>query len=320
VLTKRYIHDAYGCNGNLGSNTPKRKMWKNPEKYLEYLIGQSNPSKPLLVILVFILVVLLGVVDYLTDSEISFSIPFLIPICLVTWFTGGGAGVFISITCTVTWTVADMMVSGTYSNPAIPYWNATARLGLFLIVTYILSALKTALEREKKLARTDYLTGVANRMSFFELANIEINRSRRYKHPFTIAYMDIDNFKFVNDYFGHDAGDTLLRSVAESIRNNIRESDIIARLGGDEFAILMPETGYESSQVVIPRVQKNLLDIVQKNGWPVTFSIGVVTFISPLDSIDEVIKKADDLMYLVKKSGKNTISYEVLGGPITVAK
>lgn len=108
--------------------------------------------------------------------------------------------------------------------------------------------------------------------------------------------------------------------MVESIRNNIRESDIIARLGGDEFAILMPETGYKSAQVVVPSVQKNLLDIMQKNGWPVTFSIGVVTFINPLDSIDEVLKKADDLMYSVKKNGKNMISYEVSGESITVAK
>jgi diguanylate cyclase (GGDEF)-like protein len=288
------------------------KNGKSPisEGYLGYL---SRQSKPLLIASGFVLVVLLGAIDYLTRSEISFSIFYLFPISLVTWFTNKWTGVLISVITSITWSVADWMVSSVYSHPAIPYWNATARLGLFLIVSYILSALKSALEREKKLARTDYLTGAANRRAFFELANIEINRARRYKHPFTIAYIDIDDFKIVNDHFGHNTGDTLLHSVVETINNNVRVSDVVARLGGDEFAILMPETGYESAQVVITRVQKNLLDVMQKIGWPVTFSIGVVTFISAPDSIDEVLKKADDLMYFVKNKGKNMISYEVSG-------
>jgi diguanylate cyclase (GGDEF)-like protein len=132
--------------------------------------------------------------------------------------------------------------------------------------------------------------------------------------------MDIDDFKMVNDHFGHSTGDILLRSVVETISSNIRVSDIVARLGGDEFAILMPETGHESAQAVISRVQRNLLDIVQRNGWPVTFSIGVVTCISPPDSIEEVLKKADDLMYLIKNKSKNMIGYEVSGGSAIAAK
>jgi K+-sensing histidine kinase KdpD len=148
------------------------------EQYLGYL---NRHYKPLLILLAFVLVVLLGIIDYLTHSEISFSLFYLLPICIVTWFTGKWTGAVVSVASTLTWTVADLMVSGTYSHPVIPYWNAIARLALFLIVTYILSSLKSALEREKRLARTDYLTGVANRRSFFELTNIEIDRSQRYK-------------------------------------------------------------------------------------------------------------------------------------------
>jgi diguanylate cyclase (GGDEF)-like protein len=123
--------------------------------------------------------------------------------------------------------------------------------------------------------------------------------------------MDIDNFKFVNDSFGHSAGDSLLRLVAETIRNNIRESDVIARLGGDEFAILMPETGYESARKIITRVQQRLLDVMQKKGWAVTFSQGVITFTIPPNSIDEMVKNADELMYTVKNEGKNSTRYEI---------
>ena len=184
-------------------------------------------------------------------------------------------------------------------------------LCFFLVFNTVLSTFKNVLEREKKEARSDVLTGVANGRFFYELANIEISRASRYKRPFSVAYIDVDNFKVVNDRFGHSVGDSLLRLVAGTIRNNIRESDIIARLGGDEFALMLPETGYESAQTVISRVQKNLLDVMQKNGWPVTFSIGVATFIEPPNSVDEIVKKADELMYSVKNKGKNSIAYEI---------
>jgi diguanylate cyclase (GGDEF)-like protein len=100
-----------------------------------------------------------------------------------------------------------------------------------LIITYILSALKHSTDREKEWARTDYLTGVGNLRNFYELADTELSRARRYKRFLTIAYLDIDNFKFVNDAMGHAAGDLILKKVAETIRNHIRIMDVVARVG-----------------------------------------------------------------------------------------
>jgi diguanylate cyclase (GGDEF)-like protein len=164
---------------------------------------------------------------------------------------------------------------------------------------------------EKNLARKDMLTGAANRRLFFELAEVEIRRSRRYKHPFTLAYIDLDNFKKVNDTQGHNAGDNVLKVVVETIRKNIREIDLISRLSGDEFVILLPETNLSQAKVVIERTQKGLLFAMQKNSWPVTFSIGVITFEKVPSTADEMVKVADNLMYEVKKSGKNNIRYDV---------
>jgi len=148
----------------------------------------------------------------------------------------------ISIASAITWLIADFTSGHIYSHSAIPYWNMSVRLGTFLIITFLLSTLKSALEHEKELARTDSLTGIANRRYFIELANMEINRACRYKHPFTIVHIDLDNLKAVNDRFGHSTGDTVLRLVVNTIQNNIRATDIVARLGGDEFVILLPET------------------------------------------------------------------------------
>jgi diguanylate cyclase (GGDEF)-like protein len=142
---------------------------------------------------------------------------------------------------------------------------------------------------------------------------MEINRARRYEHPLTVAYIDLDNFKTINDRFGHSMGDNLLRLVADTIKNNIRLIDTVVRMGGDEFAILLPETGPEAAKAITRKIQKINLELMQKNGWPVTFSIGVVTFISPPSTVDEILKRSDNLMYSAKNNGKNTIKYEVSG-------
>jgi diguanylate cyclase (GGDEF)-like protein len=155
------------------------------------------------------------------------------------------------------------------------------------------------------------LTKVSNRRFFFESANIEIKKASRYKHPLTIAYLDIDSFKIVNDSLGHNTGDTVLCLIASTIKNNIRINDLVGRIGGDEFAIMLPETEHDSAKIVIRRVQKSLADAMQKNGWAVTCSIGVVTFTSLPNSIDEIIKKTDELMYSVKHEGKNSTRYEI---------
>jgi len=157
---------------------------------------------------------------------------------------------------------------------------------------------------------------VANARLFFDLANMEINRAGRYKHPFTVAYMDIDGFKTINDRLGHGTGNTLLRVVAETIRDNTRASDVVARLGGDEFAILLPETGNEAARAVIQRVQEGLRGAADKNGWAVTFSIGLVTFDSPPSSVDEAMRQADRAMYSAKRSHKKVAEHEALREPV----
>lgn len=184
-------------------------------KVTEYL---SKQPRSVLVALGLLFVVLVGIIDHLTGPELFLSIFYLIPIFLVTWFTARWIGIMMSVASALSWLIADFTAGHTYSHPAVPYWNVAVRFGSFLIATLILSALKTTLEHEKELARTDSLTGISNGRSFVELAHMEINRARRYKHPFTVVNIDLDNFKEVNDQYGHSTGDTLLCSVADTIR------------------------------------------------------------------------------------------------------
>jgi diguanylate cyclase (GGDEF)-like protein len=238
---------------------------------------------------------------------------YLVPILVVTWLTERWIGFILSVLGALTWLIVDLTSGATYSLSDIPYWNGVKRLSSFFILTTIVSVLKNTLTHEKEISRIDFLTGIRNRRYFIELVTMEINRARRYQHPLTMVCLDLDNFKAVNDCFGHTTGDILLRLVAHTIRENIRVTDTVARLGGDEFGILMPETGRNVAEVIIQRVQKINLDYMRKHGWPVTLSIGVVTLTSPPSTVDEVLRISDRLMYAAKENGKNSIQYEVFG-------
>ncbi len=172
--------------------------------------------------------------------------------------------------------------------------------------------LQAALEAEKSMSRIDFLTNIPNRRTFYEAVESEAHRSRRYRRPMTLAYIDIDNFKSVNDICGHAAGDDLLKLVATTIQSAIRRTDTVARLGGDEFVLLLPETSSEAAAIVVAKLQPLLQEEARRHSWPVSFSVGVVTFMTPLESVDHMIKRADELMYEVKRSGKSAVVCEIV--------
>lgn len=278
-------------------------------RILEWLGGQ--PAWGVLTI-AYVLACLLGVLDYLTGPELGFSVFYLLPVAVAAWFVGRRAGVAVSVASSVLLTLDDVATLVPYSHPVYLYWNAVTRLAVFVVATLALSALRRATDNEARLARTDALTGAPNARAFGEMAERERERARRYAQPFTLAILDIDDFKTVNDRFGHAGGDALLRSVADTVRGTLRSVDVVARLGGDEFAILLPGTGHDPGAVVLRKVHKALLDVAARNGWPVTFSIGAVTCTSPARTVGELVSVADGHMYAVKHAGKNGIRQVVL--------
>lgn len=167
------------------------------------------------------------------------------------------------------------------------------------------------MNHEAELARTDNLTGAVNSRFFYDLLEIEIDRFRRYKTVFSLVYIDLDNFKTINDQHGHTTGDQVLQTVVSYIKNHLRKSDIVARLGGDEFALLLPETNLEVVQTICSKIREGLLEIMQKNKWPITFSIGVLTCENVPQTPNVLIGMVDELMYSVKRHNKNGIEYSV---------
>jgi diguanylate cyclase (GGDEF)-like protein len=184
---------------------------------------------------------------------------------------------------------------------------------------YILSSIVAPLiehgymhRRVRLLADTDPLTGVANHRSFHEILTREIARSNRHKESFCLCILDIDDFKKVNDTFGHLIGDAVLKDLTKRILKAIRIDDVLARYGGEEFAVILPHTDLKGAQVQAERIRKVIAStpfIFPDNEIPYTVSIGISMYSgSRPESKEELIKDADDALYRSKAAGKNTVS------------
>jgi len=252
----------------------------------------------------------LGYLDFATGPELTPLLFYLAPVVVVTWFAGRRPGLGVAGAATVAWLLTDALTHGDYAHGSIPYWNGLLRLGALAIVAETVARLRAAVARERDQARADPRTGVANLRAFYQLADAEITRARRYPHAFSVAYIDLDEFKLVNFRLGHEAGDAVLRSVARALTGVLRASDVVARIGGDQFVVLLPEAGAAAARLTVEKLRQALSDVVPAHGWRITASIGVATFLVPPESVDALLAAADRLMYQAKQSGKNTISHE----------
>jgi diguanylate cyclase (GGDEF)-like protein len=253
--------------------------------------------------------VLVMAVDFFTGAELSVMLFYLIPICLAAW----------SLSWLDAWAAACLAAgeyllegSGSFTHFSwILGWNSVA-LFLFLTLFAVVSTeLRKYREQAELSARVDFLTRAENRRAFFAAAEEELKRSRRYGHAFSVVFMDLDDFKKVNDQFGHPVGDQVLMTVVQTMREHLRDTDHIGRLGGDEFMLLLPQSDAEQSRLVLDRLQETLLKVMQAHDWPVTFSLGVATFLRPPENVEDMVHTADQLMVAVKTHGKNRLYQEI---------
>ena len=255
---------------------------------------------------------LVGIGDYVTGADLSFSAFYLLPVVLAASSGGRRIGIRIAVVTALVWFTADFHGRPQpYETLLVPVWNAGVRFLVFALVVALLDALKATVLHERTLSREDSLSGLPNSRAFYESAELERRRLARSGEPLTMAYLDIDDFKGINDTLGHTAGDAVLRATAQTLQASLRDVDMVGRLGGDEFAILLPSTDEDGARVVLQRLHRALGVEAATHGWPIGFSIGGVTFTTPPASVDLMVSRTDRLMYEVKKNGKDGLKTAV---------
>lgn len=259
----------------------------------------------------FLAIVAVGVVDYQTSAEITFSVFYLVPVAIAAWLSGTAVAIAASTLAAIVWFSAEAASSRVNADIFVYVWNFCARLLFLLLVALLLARLRLMLGRERELSRTDALTNLPNARAFREIAQGEIARSQRYGQPLSLAFIDVDDFKHVNDSRGHGAGDDLLKRVGATIRENLRSSDFVARYGGDEFVILLPNANFGAARTAVEKLHRMVNVSTPADSVPVTLSIGVVTWRpgGPVTTVDALLENADRLMYEVKSGGKGAARF-----------
>lgn len=222
------------------------------------------------------------------------------------------AGFFLAALCTILWSTA-MGLGGVHWSSSMFAFNIIAQGASFALVAMLVGHLATKVDLERELSRRDNLTQLPNSRYFYEIAEVLMAGARRSQRPLTIAYVDLDNFKQVNDTQGHMVGDLVLKAVARVMRSATRNSDLIARLGGDEFAVLLPDTTADAARIGLGRLAENLALAMKAEKWPITASIGAISFAQLPSSVEDAVHLADELMYRVKIAGKNSLLVETVG-------
>ena len=250
--------------------------------------------------------------DVQLGSRFGMLLFYLAPIALLAWQVGQTAALAMAVAATLArFGVKITEAINTDGIGSELIWSISTELIFFLVFVGLLLTVRRQLDAERALARCDGLTQLANARAFELTLTAERERLVRYNRVVSVIYFDLDNFKEVNDRFGHAAGDELLATVGKLVSGGIRQVDTGARLGGDEFALILPETGATGAEMVAHRLSQAIVNAARERDWPVTCSMGCVTFESAPDSVEAMTKTADAAMYRAKHGGKNRVEVEV---------
>jgi len=251
---------------------------------------------------------------HLSGSHPAFFILLLLPTLMATLRLGLVPGLAIAIFGAGLMLWSDLRMASTAS-PLMLIFNAGLRLSVFVLITWGAWKIVDLSRMLHALSHTDSLTQLGNHRAFMSRGEEEIQRARRGALPLTVLFIDLDNFKSVNDTYGHDAGDALLKKVAKVLGARLRHSDFAARLGGDEFGVILYATEGSGAHVVAEQIHGDLRASFKISGHPVSASIGAVTFREAPERFDEALKQADALMYEVKRSSKDAILHREILTP-----
>jgi len=260
-------------------------------------------------------IALTGVLDYVTGVEIRLLPLYLLPICLVGWRLGYKSTLTAAWLSALAWFGANYAGGVVYSSATIWVANTISQGIAFSIVGALMVFARRSYWLADERARTDSLTSLLNGRAFAEDAARLMALCERHKRPVTVAYLDLDDFKRVNDRFGHARGDQVLAIVARVLFAAARDTDLVARIGGDEFALLLAETDETGAGVVLDRVRTSMTAAFENEPGGVTVSVGAIVSTGRHPTVDTLLKEADALLYKAKGSGKNRFVAATRGEP-----
>jgi diguanylate cyclase (GGDEF)-like protein len=266
--------------------------------------GSGQPAAAVTLSLAAFAVVLTAFVDFATGVELRVFPLYFVPVLAVSLRLGRGPGLATAAACAGAWDLARRAAGPPTAHFAVDAANLFVMAVAFAVVALLGAAQRTWLERERALSRTDGLTGLLNGRGFYEAAAVELARSSRYRHPLTVAYVDLDDFKEVNDRFGHARGDAVLVAAARAMRRACRSTDLVGRLGGDEFVLLFPETGREAAEAALVKLRSRVEQAAHAAGHAVTVSVGSASFATAPSDVEVLVHEADKAMYAAKSGGK----------------
>lgn len=250
--------------------------------------------------------------DVMLPLEVAAGVPYVLLVLLSLITQRGWDAVGMAI-------IASLLIIIGYfiSEPGGIHYMALVNRGIALAVIWATCVVMvthfSSLAELKTMAIVDHVTGLNNRHYFFIEAEKILKGWARYKMPVTLMLIDLDDFKKINDTYGHDVGDEVLKHVANGLKQCLRDVDIIARVGGEEFAVLLPSTAIDSASVVAEKVRSAIEKLTiryQQHEIKVTVSIGVAMANNEQQQISELLKVADRLLYQAKHEGKNYIAIE----------
>ena len=268
------------------------------------------------VVLTVMVVVAIGLMDHVTGWDVRVYPFYFVPIAMASWrFTRRGTWAA-GLGCTAVWFASNVAARWGGQDVLVQTWNTLAHLSAFIALGLLVAQQRNMMDRERAHARTDGLTGLPNARGFRDLATQQLALAHRNGLAITVAYVDLDGFKAVNDRHGHAAGDQALVLMAETSRGCLRAVDILARLGGDEFAVVLHNASDDHVVAVLERMRSAVAQAMTQRGWQVTVSVGAVTHKVPPAQLDALLQPADQLMYEVKAAGKNAWRHLVLENPV----
>jgi diguanylate cyclase (GGDEF)-like protein len=244
-------------------------------------------------------------VDITTGRDLSLSLVYVSGVAFMAWVGSfrvgliGAAGAAAAI-------ATDSL---THSESAgVAASNAATALVLLVAVAAIVDRLRKSLVREASQARFDLLTGLPNRRACEERGALELARLQRSGQALSVAYLDFDGLKRINDNGGHAAGDAALIHFASIACSELRPTDLLSRIGGDEFVLLLPDTDYDEATTVIRRIQRRVSE--SDGGEPTSITVGLVTWRSAPQNVEQLFVEADALMYSAKRNRENGVHLE----------